>query len=31
LGMVKAMPGGAELKKSLVLPADKFMLRWSAD
>jgi len=31
LGMVKAMPGGAELRKSLVLPADKFMLRWTAD
>lgn len=31
LGMVKNMPGGAELKKSLILPAEKFMLRWSAD
>jgi hypothetical protein len=31
LGMVKNMPGGAELKKSLALPADRFMLRWSAD
>jgi hypothetical protein len=31
LGMIKNMPGGAELKKSLVLPADRFMLRWSAD
>jgi hypothetical protein len=31
LGMVKNMPGGTELKNSLVLPADKFMLRWTAD
>ena len=31
LGLIKNMPGGDELKKSLVLPADKFMLRWSAD
>jgi len=31
LGMVKNMPGGSELKKSLLLPAEKFMLRWSAD
>lgn len=31
LGMVKHMPGGTELRKTLVLSADKFMLRWSAD
>ncbi len=31
LGMVTGMPGGPELKKSLALPADRFMLRWSAD
>jgi len=31
LGMVTGMAGGPELKKSLVLPADSFMLRWSAD
>jgi len=31
LGMVKNMPGGAQLNQSLVLPADKFEPRWSAD
>ena len=31
MGMVKAMPGGPELKKSLTLPADKFGLRWVAE
>jgi hypothetical protein len=31
LGMIGNIPGGAELKKSLIIPADKFGLRWSAD
>ena len=31
LGMMVKAPGGADLKKSLVVPAEKFTLRWSAD
>jgi hypothetical protein len=31
LGMIGNVPGGPELKRSLVLPAAKFTLRWSAD
>lgn len=31
LGMVGNIPGRPELKKSLVIPADKFGLRWTAD
>jgi hypothetical protein len=31
MGFINAMPGGAELRKSLVLPADRFGLRWVAD
>ena len=31
LGMIGNVPGGPELKRSLVLPAGKFTLRWSAD
>ncbi len=31
MGMIGNVPGGPELKRSLTLPADKFMLRWSAD
>ena len=31
LGMLGNMPGGADLKKRLVLDPAKFSLRWSAD
>jgi hypothetical protein len=31
LGMIGNVPGGPELKRSLVIPAEKFTLRWSAD
>jgi len=31
MGMIGSVPGGLELKRSLVLPADKFTLRWKAD
>jgi hypothetical protein len=31
MGMIANAPGGPELKKSLVIPPDKFGLRWSAD
>ena len=31
LGMITAITGGSELKKSLVLTADQFSLRWVAD
>jgi len=31
LGMIGNIPGGPELKKSLIIPADKFGLRWTAD
>jgi len=31
MSMIGGMPGGAEMKKSLTLPADKFALPWSAD
>lgn len=31
MGWIGSIPGGADLKKALALPPDKFMLRWSAD
>jgi hypothetical protein len=31
MGMIGDMQGRPELKRSLVLPADKFSLRWAAD
>lgn len=31
INMLGSMPGGSELKKSLVLPPETFSLRWSAD
>ncbi len=31
LGMFDKMPGVTELKNSLIIPADKSSLRWSAD
>jgi hypothetical protein len=31
LTMLPNMPGGVDLKKRLVVPADKFSLRWSAE
>jgi AIPR protein len=31
INMLGSMPGGVELKKNLILPADQFVLRWSAD
>jgi hypothetical protein len=31
LGMIGSVPGGPALKNSLVVPPDKFSLRWSAD
>jgi hypothetical protein len=31
MGMIGGMQGGAALKRSLTLPADKFALRWSAE
>jgi AIPR protein len=31
MGMITTMPGGAELRRRLVLDASKFSLRWSAD
>jgi hypothetical protein len=31
MSMIASVPGGADLKRSLALPADKFTLRWAAD
>jgi hypothetical protein len=31
MGMMSSMPGGADLRKRLVLDANQFSLRWSAD
>jgi len=31
IGMIAGVTGGPDLKRSLILPADKFTLRWSAD
>ena len=31
MGMIGGVPGGVALKKSLVLPANEFTLRWSAN
>jgi hypothetical protein len=31
MGMIGNVPGGPELKRSLVIPADNFTLRWAAD
>jgi hypothetical protein len=31
LGMIDMMPGGVELRSLLSVPADRFMMRWSAD
>jgi hypothetical protein len=31
MGFMGAMPGGPEMRKSLILPANRFGLRWVAD
>jgi len=31
MGMIAKVPGGPDLKRSLIVPADKFSLRWAAD
>jgi hypothetical protein len=31
MGLVDGMQGGRDLRRSLTLPPDKFMLRWAAD